>query len=104
MPTRIKGSGILTLAAGAKERIRAEFAHSAEKHQQFIVANDSSTDSEYMIYLLGDDAKEAVPIPPQQAITIEGDAEFYIQAAIGNGGDASYTICQVFGGRITVDS
>lgn len=103
MPTRIKGSGILTLAAGEDVEVRSEFANSQERHTQFIIGNDSLLADGYVIYLLGDNGKEAVPIPAQQAIVIEGDALVKIRAASGNAGDASYTIGQIFGGRITID-
>lgn len=102
MATRIKGSGILTIAPGDDVEIKPEFFTTAEKHTQFTIGNDSATEDGYMIYLLGDNGKEATPIPAQQAIIVDGDAPVKIKASASNAGDASYVIGQIFGGSITV--
>ncbi len=102
MPTRIKGSGILTLAAGEDVEIKPEFATSSEKHSQFTIGNDSAVEDGYMIYLLGDNGKEATPIPAQQAIIVDGDAPVKIKASASNAGAASYVVGQIYGGTISL--
>lgn len=108
MPTRIKGSGRIALGAGEEAEIKPEFFTSQERHAQFTVANDTPlpsdpTTGDSMLYLLGDNGKEATPIPPQQAITIVGDALVTIKAASTNTGNVYYVIGQVFDGKIEVD-
>lgn len=103
MPTRIKGSGILTLSPGEDVKIDPEFFTSAERHSQFIIGNDSDTADGFMIYLLGDEGKEAVPIPAQQAIIVDGDSKVKIKASANNTGDASYTVGQIYDGKISIN-
>lgn len=100
MATRIKGSGILTLAPGDEVEVKPEFFTTDERHSQFTIGNDSDTADGFMIYLLGDNGKEATPIPAQQAVIIEGDALVKIRAKSTNTGDASYVIGQIYDGKI----
>lgn len=107
MSTNIKGSGVLTLAAGEEVEIKAEFSTSRERHSQILIGNDSipslTNPEDLKLYLLGDNGKEAFPIPPLQGIIVEGDAVVKIKAAAANTGAASYTVGQIFGGKITLD-
>jgi|SRR6185436_12262786 len=95
--TRILGQGIQTLANGSTVIITNK--DRTQEMTQFTVANLETVASARIIYIGGTDKTEALPVFPQQVVTLETDSPFSI---INNSGATiSYVVGQLFANGIT---
>lgn len=89
--TRIEGQGILSLAASANIIIRSK--NRDADRRQFVVSN---LDASLILYIAGTNGNEALPIFPQQTVTLETDAEFMLKN-MNAGGPISYVVGELYG-------
>jgi len=96
--TRIQGqfADVQTLAAGS--RINVENKDRSQEMRQFVVSNLEAAGSGLILYVASMDAKLAVPVFPQNSITLETDSVFtLVNLPLKIDGSASATIHYVVG-------
>lgn len=88
--TQARGSGVLTLAAGATSAAYTGLLNTMPR-KQFIVSNLSGN---YTLYVLDSGSNVGLVVPPNQSATFETTDKLYVKNS--GGGSATYSVMETF--------